>query len=384
MLSDISVVRFLAAVIIANRMPQLDPTFAFLVSNSSGGKSALLDTLKQVAGINYLDDLTAKTFVSGARRAGTETSYLFSLGSDPILVLTDFTLLLDKNEEEAKQIMSQLRLIYDGKLKKRFGTGDEVDWQGRLGFLAGVTTAVYDRQAQYAALGERMIYYYMEQPDRFNVTQFALKGISEFKKGREEMAKAMHEYIDGIKIPLELIEFPEDQFNNLVKLSEMATRARSSVSRQKYHRDNPIEMVHAHEMPIRLAKQLLNLGQAMATMNEGMLEFDDFRILYKVALDSIPLMRKKVMEAMTTYEKADVYGLAGHISLPFETVKKIVDDLSALGVIDKALGWGKGHYYFTLKLEYRELISEFQHIPITIGTLKKEEESSPQQEITLE
>lgn len=383
LLYDYEVVKFLAAVVIANRMPMLDPTFAFLVSNSSGGKSELLSALGHTAGVEFLDDLTAKTFISGAKRAGTETSYLFNLPTNPVLIMTDFTLMLDKNEEEAKQIMSQLRLIYDGKLIKRFGTGEEVKAMVKLGFVAGTTTAVYDRQQQYAALGERMIYYFMEQPDRLDVTHFALKNTGKFKAGRELMAQAMHEYIDSIKIPVELIDFPPEQFTNLVKLSEMATRARSSVSRQRYNKDNPIEMVHAHEMPIRLAKQLLNLGQAMAAMNNGALEDDDFRILYKVALDSIPLMRKKVMEAMTGYEKADVYGLAGHIGLPFETVKKIVDDLAALGVVGKALGWGKGHYYFELKRQYRQLISEFQHIPMTIGTLKKEE-PQPEMEVMFE
>lgn len=64
-LEDKGVVKLLCAIIIANRIPELDPTWVFLVSNSSGGKSELLSALAFARGCWEQDDLTAKTFVSG-------------------------------------------------------------------------------------------------------------------------------------------------------------------------------------------------------------------------------------------------------------------------------------------------------------------------------
>ena len=57
---------------------------------------------------------------------------------DEILVLKDFTTVLQRHREERQKILAQLREIYDGRFDKVWGTGRELHWRGRLGFLAGV------------------------------------------------------------------------------------------------------------------------------------------------------------------------------------------------------------------------------------------------------
>ena len=377
-LKDDGIIKFICAVIVANQMPQLDPTFAFIVSSSSGGKSSLLESLKKCPWAFFIDDLTEKTFASGMKNSSKETSLLFRLSSQPgvVIIMSDFTLMLSKDEKVAGQIMSQLRLIYDGKFKKFFGTGTEVPWEGRVGFLSGVTTEVYERQSQYAALGERMLYYFMEQPDRKQITKEILKNLKHIKSGREVMSNAFKDFFASLKIPENLPEFNDEVIDNLTDLSELATRARSSVSRKKYSKDNPITQVNALEMPGRMAKQLTNLGHAMQVINQGELSPSDYNIIYKVALDSIPITRKMVMEKMTSVARQiDIYNLAGNISLPYETIKPVVEDLAALGIINKASGFGKGHYMYQMKEEYRVLMSKFQHIQIADTVLNKQDQN---------
>lgn len=371
LLADTGIVKFLCGIVIANRIQDLDPTWVFLVTGSSGGKSSLLEAFNMIDGNIYIDDMTGNTLLSGAKKAGKETSFIYKIPKYGMLLMTDFTLLLDKDEETNKKIMSQLRLIYDGKIRKAYGTGEEIPWNGQFGVIAGTTTSIYEKQQAFQALGERMIYYYMDQPDREKATEMALDNISTKKAGRIEMAEAMKAYIDSIPVPTTLAVIPKDQQQYLIRLSEMATRARSAVARKKYHRDNPITMTHALEMPMRMALQLLNLGYGMAALNpNNVLLPEDYTIIYKAALDSIPIERKKLMETMTGYMSTDISGAAATLGLPYDTVKIHMEDLSALGVVSQHKSQAQGRFYYELKPEYRELISQFRGIQMTSDTLE--------------
>lgn len=188
------------------------------------------------------------------------------------------------------------------------------------------------------------------------------------------MAEAIKAYVDSIKVPTELTVIPKEQQQYLIKLSEMATRARSAVARKKYHRDNPITMTHALEMPMRMALQLLNLGYGMAALNpNNVLLPEDYTIIYKAALDSIPIERKKLMETMTGYMSTDISGAAATLGLPYDTVKLHMEDLAALGVVTQNRSQAQGRFYYALKEEYRQLISEFRHIKMTSDVLEAPE-----------
>ena len=157
LIEDRGVVKLLCASVISNRIIGLKPTWLFLVSNSSGGKSALLKSLSYANGMVEKDDLTAKTFISGARAGAKETSLLFRLPKNPVMVIKDLTLLIDKDPKESAQIFSQLRLIYDGDLNKSFGTGEDIDVKIHLGLIAGTTAAIEDIQAAQATMGQHRL-----------------------------------------------------------------------------------------------------------------------------------------------------------------------------------------------------------------------------------
>jgi len=379
LLADPHIVKFLCAVAIANKMPMLTPTWVFLVGASSGGKSTLLEPFIGI-GANFISDLSAKTLFSSMRSSEKEAAAIFQLSSEGGLVIfTDFTLILEKDEMVAREIMSQFRLIFDGSFKKLSGNNTDKAWQGRFGLILGVTTAVYEKQQQYAAVGERMIYYNFEQPDRIDATARALDNLDKTVTMKEEISAAYGSFINSVTVPTTIAPIDRDIKIHLIRLAEMSTRARSSVSRNKYKRDNPIIQINALEMPMRMAKQLLNVAQGLTAINgDGQLHDDDKTILYKTAIDSIPKSRKEVMETLTEFQKADIAGVAVTMGLEYETVKQILGDLSALGVVNQHRSQQKNAFYFSLKSEYRELISQFRHIEMTGKTLEKtEEEPAP-------
>lgn len=370
LLADPSIIKFLAAVCMANRIDCLTPTWVFLVGASSGGKSTLLEPFSSLPNSTFLDNLTGKTLFSGMKSHEVETSLVNSITRNSMVLITDFTLMLDKDEKEVQQIMSQFRLIYDGKFNNYSGNGKKEHWTGRFGIIAGVTTAVYEKQQQYAALGERMVYYYFEQPDRKLATRMALKNINKTEQIKKEIGLAFKEYIEQTPIPTSTFPIDEQITNDLIDLSEMSTSARSSVSRKKFHRDNPITQINSLEMPMRMAKQLLNIAQGLMALNpDHTLNDEDKKILFKTAIDSIPKTRKDVMVKLTLFHRADVAGVAAELGLPYDTTKVHLEDLSALGVVSQHKA-GNTKFQYELKPEYRSLIAKFTNIEMSDNVLE--------------
>lgn len=376
-LADEGIVKLLCATVIANRIPELDPTWLFVVGSSSGGKSELLLALSEAAGIIAKDDLTPRTFVSGAKTGnGAETSLLFRLPTNAIMVVKDLTVLLTKDTRDAGQIFSQLRMIYDGSFSKSFGTGEDVDVKVRMGLIGGVTSVIEDFQNDEAALGQRAVKYYMKQPpeeDIVGMTERVLSGDGD-KTKREMMAQSFREFLDGnywdtVNIP----KLPQDLVRDLSELANLATKSRSSVKRKQYTPGTPIERANLREMPFRFGKQLVNIAKALMIMNGGEVVTPlDRRILYQITLDSIPSSRMQVMMTATKYSRIAVDGLAQETRLPQDTIKYHLEDLVALGVMNQEYSYGANKMFFYLPDVYRTIISRFEDIPMTNDILEEE------------
>ena len=157
------------------------------------------------------------------------------------------------NHAARSEILSQLREIFDGSFKKAFGTGEEIDWTGDIGFIAGVTEAVDIYQGVYNILGERFVQYRIKQPGRKEAT---LKGMDNaanknMKAIREKIRNSFTAYINNIPIPSNLPAISDEWRDEIVELCEFATRARTGVVRDSKTR----KITHAFEpkMPVRCA-----------------------------------------------------------------------------------------------------------------------------------
>jgi hypothetical protein len=364
-LADTGIIKLLCAVVIANRMPELDPLWLWIVSNSSGGKSELLQAMAFAKGCWEQDDLSAAALVSGAKNGAKETSLLNRLPQNPVMVIKDLTVLLNKDPKETAVVFNQLRMIYDGKIIKSFGTGEDVIIPIRMGLIAGTTSAIEELGRRVASLGERALRYQMIQPiDRIKLTVTAIKGKKD-KQMREELGKAFEEFLDvSVQQPSDVPDLTEAEYQAIAELADMVTLARSAISRNQYARGNPMTQRHLREMPIRMAKMLVTLSRALMVLNNGPLTAQDREIVYKVATDSIPSGRREVMVAATEYHSITLEGLAMDLKMPQDTVKVDLDDLIAHELIDRYKGLNN-KFEYQLQPKYKALMSEFRHIEMT-------------------
>src|SRR3990167_4515917 len=163
LIKDQYILKMLLAGVISQRLPS-DPVWFIIVASSSSGKTEFINAISNCDGVVPLSTLTPKTFVSGVKLAGgKEASLLLNLNKgtdmegDGILAFKDLTSLLSERHEDRSVIMGQLREIYDGKYSKSFGTGQTVDWKGKITIIAGSTYAIHQLKQAYSALGERFL-----------------------------------------------------------------------------------------------------------------------------------------------------------------------------------------------------------------------------------
>ncbi len=340
LINDKGLIKVLVGTVVANKL-QADPVWLFIVAAPGGTKTELIRGLNKVEKIYSISDLTPQTFLSGEKNNKTG-SLLLRLPFGTILTYKDFTTVLTMHRDKQQAIISQLREIFDGAYRKEFGTGETKDWEGKIGFIAGVTTVIDRHHEIYSVLGERFIQYRPTQPDEIALAKKAIGNSGGETTMREEIQNAMADYIAGIKIPEEKIEIPEWLIDRVAHLASFVVKARSGIIRESYS-TREIEQIPDPELPTRLSKQLITLSVAFNLMSNGSFTEDDYALVYKIGLDSIPTKRRLAIETLVkAKEQLETSEVATAISYPTNTTRRILEDLHGLKLIERE-SLGKGH-----------------------------------------
>ena len=370
LIADPYIIKVLAASVINQRLAG-DPCWMIFIGPSGSGKSEFINSIYKCQNLHCISTLTSHTFISGQSKGQTETSLLLKI-QNGIITFKDFTSMLSENRDERAVIMAQLREIYDGKMSKSFGTGQTINWRGKITVIAASTYVIHSLKQQYTAMGERFLFYNIIQPDRIEAADRAMNNQEEgnMNEKRENIATAMAAYLDeNITVPdqNEIPKIDDKLRQQLLKLSNLATMARSDVERNYRSPQMEITDVHPAEAPARFAGQLQNYAKSLMIINwneTGKMELteEDEVILYKIALDSINKSRRLAMQELSKYDMIATSGLATKLGMPTNTVRRWLEDLVALQVADRQKGSGSHGDKWVIKDEYREIICKFEGI----------------------
>lgn len=383
---DKGVIKILVATVIANKL-KLDPVWLMLVAPSSAGKSELISSLNGLKFIHQVSDVTMNTFASGFKgKPGEEASLLWKANYG-ILTFKDFTSIISKNKEAKREIMGQLREIYDGSYNKKTGNGKDVNWKGKIGAIAGATEMIYESLADLSAMGDRFVMYSMVQPDRYLVSKRVLDNTGDMAEKRKYMQDCFTEYINYVlaNITTDTPKLNEKTRDELLKVADFATRARSAVLTN--FKTGAVDFVPSEEMPMRVTAQLYNLAAAFLVMKkarpdygkkhdegkEDILSEEYTEVLYKVAMDSIPKKRRMALQALAKYQAGvSSSGLASLLNYPTETVKQWLYALNGLGICQRIKRPGSKGDEWKIKPEYADIMVRFDRIEIVEGFLAAE------------
>lgn len=355
-LKDQQAMDIIFAALVGNALIQRDPLWLMIVAPSSGGKSTLIAPCNGIQGVHFVDDLTEKTFLSGYKVKGKETSLLKVIGSG-IMCFSDFTSILSKNQNSKNEILGQLRLVFDGNFTKRTGTG-EIKWAGKIGFIGASTPDIYQVLEGARSMGERYLYYWLDQPTDMDIVQKQ----SAVNMSARDIADAMHplysEYMHELhaytsKNGIPPLRMSAEQNQRVWDAAIFCVAAKATI-RTDFKSGKPDAIVSKPGVG-RDSKMFNVCLQALQTMRAY--ETNDFaadvtdemvRIVEKCAWSSVGRERRKVLEILTTYDTfmtASEIGSSDSFGLPKEGVEKYLHALHAVGLIqmDKrgnAFAWG--------------------------------------------
>jgi hypothetical protein len=329
LLGDPYIIRILMASVVANRLLG-DPFWIFLIAPPSGLKTELILSLSGLPYIYPLSDLTARTFASGMKDAN-DASLLPKLKPGTILALKDFTTILCMQRDSRREILSQLREIYDGSFVKVWGTGKTLDWKGKLGLVAGVTSIIDTHYSIYTVLGERFVQYRIQQPNPVEAAKIAIQNQGREAKIRARLREAVTQFVKGLDLTV-VPDIPKSTSDKLAELAAFVVQARSGVIRDAYG-NKDIEYVPDIEAPARLAKQLCVFIRALQLIGVKD-EYDRYQITVRLASHSIHKTRLSIIgllylenDTLSTTEIADTF------RCPTKTIRRYLEDLAGLRII---------------------------------------------------
>ncbi len=332
LITDDAYLDVFVGVVLAHRLPG-DPVWLLIVAPPGATKTELLRTLYGYPGVFPLSSLTARTLASGLDVPEGDQSLLARL-SNEILVLKDFTTVLEMHREERQAVLAQLREVYDGQFDKVWGTGRELHWKGNLGFVAGVTPVIDQHHGAMAVLGERFVLFRTDVPDRHALGLRALEIAGDEARMRRELARAMHGFLNGRGRSEPTISQEVNEV--LAGAADFISRARSGVVRDGYSRS--FEYAPPPEAPTRLAKVFAKLARGIAlAFDHEKVGDSELQLVLRIALDSLPIARRIVIDALYDVKKRQTIDA---ITLAVEgfsrsLVHRTLEDLEALQIILK-------------------------------------------------
>ena len=323
---DLGAARVLYAAVAAHRLNG-QPVWPMAVAPPGSMKTELIRALDGLERIHSIDSVTSKTFLSGQIRdkdvgdaALPSSSLLHRIGPSGVILCPDFSTILAIKSDERKAILADLRRIYDGELKKEFGTSDVVPvWTGRITFVAGVTPDIDKHYLAIQSLGDRFVMVRWGRAGQ----QAALQAMNQnIERARADLRAVVHELFDSL--PDIEPEVPERMSHRLSALAEFAVRGWSPVPRASTG-DKAVIGVPEPESATRLAQQLCQLAKGSALLSHrSVVGSEDFAVARRAGFDSIPARRRTMLDWVIE---------GGKIARSPSTKKYDAEDLTSLELV---------------------------------------------------
>ena len=340
---DPGAVLVVLAVVAANRA-EGDPVWLLEVGPPGGGKTEVLDALSGLPDVHPAATLTEASLLSGTpakdKASSAKGGLLREIGDYGIIVAKDFGSVLSMHREECGPCCSPRSV--------RSMTGAGLAMSDRMvaarchGSARSVSSAVSRRRStvttrSWARSASGSCCSACRILTRKPKPVVALEHLGSERRMRVELAQAVHAVLDAAD-PVALTAPPaEDLVEELVRLSTLAVKCRSDVEHDGYSRE--ILLIPQAEAPARLALVLLRLWNAFLAI--GADEKTTRHLVTKCALDSMPQLRRQVIEQLIKRQRLSTPAIADLIGYPTSTTRRGCEDLTGHGVLEREPG-GQG------------------------------------------
>jgi len=146
---------------------------------------------------------------------------------------------------------------------------------------------------------------------------------------RRDLAGAVNGVINGMDLTDTTLT--EEETDIVLAAADLVTLARTGV---EYDYRGDVIDAHAPEMPTRFAKELTQIIRGAVAI--GMERHEAFRLAIRGARDSMPPLRRKVIDDLAANPGSTTSDVRRRVNKPWHTVDRQMQALHMLGVLDVA------------------------------------------------
>lgn len=315
------------ATAIASMIPG-DPIWLFVVDPPGATKTEICRAFTGPH-VYSVDWITPQSLISGFRsKKGVSIDILPDLDGK-LLVIKDFTTILQKPDKTKDDLFSTLRAAYDGELAVAFGSGvKRKAVQSRFGILAAVTQEIDHYYKVHTLLGERFL---KLRPlyDRKQAVKSAIKHSGQEIDMREEISEVIKIALDFYKLKAKNPRQPSDDTAKKVEaLADLTAILRTGIPRGHGHQ---VRHEPEAEVGTRLGKQFIRVAQSLLTYGAY-----SYSKIVRLAEDTVPKPRMKMIRALQ-HGALNTTDLVAATKMPKFVIHDTGEELHLLGVIERSL-----------------------------------------------
>lgn len=344
---DLEALRMAYSVICAHFTIPDKPAWYFLLGDSGTGKTALaIEPCKKINRVQLLSDVSPRSFISGFssnNRANVGILQKGDKSKSMIWLFQDFTSMISMNPDDLMGVAKVFREVWDGSTSRDTANTGKFNWSGRVTCLAAGTPAIERYWARYRHLGERFVTFRWNAPqNRSEAAKWVLKQAPY----RDVISRTLIDNVYSLFDNSWLSEraknhsfesLPDDFISALADSASLVSLLQTPVERDMR---NMIRYVGNPEFPSRLiaAVQYMVKGHMML-MGKCCPDTAELKIAKRLLLDSIPIHRRKILDAMPLDETpTNRLQLCQKSGVPKASLYAEVDELVQLKVMDMSDG----------------------------------------------
>jgi hypothetical protein len=319
------------------------PVWISLIAPPGRGKTELMRMLLHIARVIETVCPTSETAFLSATPAREKSKdahggILRKIDKHGLLLINDFTSILSLSNERIAGIMAVFREAYSGYWERDVGSegGRTLTWTGRLAVLLGCTDVIDEHHMLFNTMGERWLNYRFPEQSVRHQQMMMLDG-DRPKDWQVQARDMVKDFFDEQDLEFNRSQpprdFTEEEKLQLCELADMAARCRSAVSRDSRTRERTGS--RKSEAGTRLSG---SLGQLLLGMHRiGVSPPACWRILNKVALDSMPDARRQIVE-LVSKEPHSTRELSRLTGLCLSVARRTIEDLQVQEVVRRDKG----------------------------------------------
>ncbi|OGG39172.1 hypothetical protein A3J20_05365 [Candidatus Gottesmanbacteria bacterium RIFCSPLOWO2_02_FULL_42_29] len=328
-----------------------------LVGSPSSGKTDLVRLFKKSVAVFSLDNLTLNAFISGERPTEKQQVYdLLPKLNGKCLIVKDWTVVFSLDERMTKKIIGDMVGAYDKSLAKFSSRRGNITYDSEFSHIGCITPATLNKHHNYLnMIGPRFLGYIIpDLSEEDEKKSFDAIFSNENRNEKEKLVvEIVSKYLDNLNSrDINLIKPLSKQVQEyLITASKFMAQARGIIITKaaKFTNEDGKEIAYYEqlerqiEQPWRGVQQLMILSKYLAlVVGKNEVGVDECKIIKEIVISSMPADRAQAVRVLQNYEKGEITAkqLSEKVDKSAKTSRRLLDELSFLGIVEKAKGSG--------------------------------------------